>query len=55
MLSMLWLGQIREVRTHLQKQERPRIELVRNFNAKKVLSFSRPHHTLLPQSAKLRI
>lgn len=42
MLSMHWPGQIREVRTHLQNQERPSIELLRNFNAKKVLSFSRP-------------
>lgn len=42
MLSMLWPGQIREVRTHLQNQERSRIELLRNFNTKKVLYFSRP-------------
>jgi hypothetical protein len=49
MLSTLSPGQIREVRTHLQNQERPRIELFRNVNVKKV------PHPLLPQSTKLRI
>lgn len=35
-------GHIREVRTHLQNQKSPSIELLRNFNGKKVLSFSMP-------------